>query len=411
MSIRTLNGFPVERRKLTDLVKAPWNPRRMPEDQAATLRRSLAEFGTVEPIVVNKTTGHVVGGHMRLDALKELGEVETDVLVMELPEEREKALNIALNRISGQWDEERLGEPLKELQTSGDVGLTGFSQEELADLLSQTVNEGLTDPDEIPEAVETRCKTGDIWQLGEHRLLCGDSTKAEDAERLMNGQSADICVTSPPYWVGKEYEKEKSEEEILLFINVVSELIARNVLSGGRIVINTATTPWSHISGKLDYHLTLDWWQNAFRKRGWLTRNIRIWLKHGGLFGLNPHSDLIDIHWEFLCAFWNPSGDYRGQNKVGESWALLGYWDDVPVTKQSEHSAPFNVEIPTRYLRLYSESSQICYEPFAGSGTTIIACEQLGRRCFAMEIDEHYCDVAIARWEKFTGKTAVLLNA
>jgi len=144
---QTLNDFPVERRKLAGLVKAPWNPRQMPDDQAEALKRSVQEFGTVEPIVVNRTTGNIVGGHMRLDALLALGETETDVVVVELTEEREKALNIALNRISGEWQEDRLGELLRELQESGDVGLTGFSQEELAELLNKENKEEI---DSVP---------------------------------------------------------------------------------------------------------------------------------------------------------------------------------------------------------------------------------------------------------------------
>ena len=187
---------------------AVYNPRRdlKPDDpEYKKLAKSMKEFDLVEPLVWNKRSGNLVGGHQRLKVLKDMGKTEVEVSVVDLSDSKEKALNLALNKISGEWDNVALKNLLEELDSGilPDIEITGFDDKEIEDLMTQfhVPGEGLTDDDAIPEQVETVCKKGDLWKLGEHRLLCGDSTVITDVERLMGGEKADMVFTDPPYGI------------------------------------------------------------------------------------------------------------------------------------------------------------------------------------------------------------------
>jgi len=209
----------IEKIPAAKLNPAAYNPRKdlKPGDKEyEKLKRSIAEFGYVEPIIWNKTTGNVVGGHQRLKVLLDLGQTEIDCVVVELDDKREKALNLALNKIQGDWDEVKLASLMAEFDASTfDVSLTGFDADEVDALLNKFYSKEAIqddfDVDKEKEAIEaageTRTHTGDIWLLGQHRLLCGDSTSEVDFDHLMDGAHAQCAVTSPPYGVGKEYEK------------------------------------------------------------------------------------------------------------------------------------------------------------------------------------------------------------
>ena len=184
---------------------AAYNPRKdlQPGDaEYKKLKKSLTEFDCVEPLVWNEGTGNLVGGHQRLKVLKDLGRTEVEVSVVNLDDPKEKALNLALNKISGEWDLPRLKDLLEEINTGAfDIEVTGFDDKEIEELMTQfhVPEEGLTDEEVIPEVVDSICKKGDLWLLGSHRLLCGDATRLEDVERLMAGDKADMVFTDPPY--------------------------------------------------------------------------------------------------------------------------------------------------------------------------------------------------------------------
>ena len=209
----------IEKIPAAKLNPAAYNPRKdlKPGDKEyEKLKRSIAEFGYVEPIIWNKTTGNVVGGHQRLKVLLDLGQTEIDCVIVELDDKREKALNLALNKIQGDWDEAKLASLMAEFDASTfDVSLTGFDADEVDALLNKFYSKEAIqddfDVDKEKEAIEaageTRTHSGDIWLLGQHRLLCGDSTSEVDFDHLMDGAHAQCAVTSPPYDVGKEYEK------------------------------------------------------------------------------------------------------------------------------------------------------------------------------------------------------------
>jgi len=300
--------------------------------------------------------------------------------------------------------------------------------------------EGNTDPDEVPEVDEKEVyvKKGDLYQLGNHRVLCGDSTRREEVDILMNGEKAVLGFTSPPYWVGKDYEKETSVQQINEFIEKSCVSFDRAILKdSSRIVINTSTgfTTSFDKKKKRQVLLLIDKWTNNFYKIGWNLRHLRHWIKDGQLMGTSLKTDMIDQHCEFLVTYenddglpmqfedtvcendvnvigvyYNPSGTSRGQERTGKKWALRSYWNDIRGTANSEgHCAAFPVELPKRHVLLYTKKGESVFDPFSGSGSTLIACEKTNRRCFALEISPLYCQVIIERWEKFTNKKAVKL--
>ena len=201
----------IEKKKTAELLPAEYNPRKdlKPGDEEyEKLKRSIEEFGYVEPVIWNKTTGRVVGGHQRLKILIDLGVIEVDCVVVEMDDAKEKALNIALNKISGDWDKDKLALLISDLQGEDfDVSLTGFDPAEIDDLFKASLKDGIHDDDfDVDEELKnpTFTKAGDVWTLGRHRLVCGDSTKKETYDILMGDVKANLVITDPPYNVNYE---------------------------------------------------------------------------------------------------------------------------------------------------------------------------------------------------------------
>ena len=222
----------IEKISVGELKAAPYNPRKdlKPGDaEYEKLKRSIEEFGYVEPVIWNKRTGTVVGGHQRLKVMKDLGYEEVDCVVVDLDEQKEKALNIALNKISGEWDEGLLASLLKDLDNNGyDITFTGFDLAEAQELFGSGSFENVHEDDfdaesAAAEIAEPKTRRGDLWLIGKHRLLCGDCTLDNDVAKLMDGREADVMVTDPPYNVdygsaiiGKNKSKTRAESSIVL---------------------------------------------------------------------------------------------------------------------------------------------------------------------------------------------------
>lgn len=380
-----LNGFPIERKKLAELTKAPYNPRKITPEQAKALQRSLTEFGTVEPIIWNKQTGHIVGGHQRLDALQALGETETDVLIVDMPEEREQALNIALNKISGDWDNGMLSDVLLSMHEELRE-LTGFSEDEIAALLPK--QEGLTDPDAIPEVVEPVARLGDIWQLGEHRLMCGDSTDAGSVALLMNGERCDMVFTDPPY--GIDYSGGRSQ--------VVATKEYGKILGDNNKDISRFVSSIISLAGNKDYYICL----SPVNLKPALSEidsydAVIVWKKPQPGLGYQ----WVRRYCEFIIF-----GTKREKRKADRS--EFDFWEISTDTKTDYvHGTQKPVALSSRAIEFSSVVNDIVCDLFLGSGSTLIACEKLNRKCYGIELDPHYCDVIIKRWEDFTGKKAV----
>jgi hypothetical protein len=352
---------------ITRINPAAYNPRKdlQPSDpEYKKLKKSLTEFDCIEPLVWNETTGNLVGGHQRLKVLKEMGREEVDVSIVRLDDAKEKALNIALNKISGEWDMPRLKDLLEEINTGAfDIEITGFDDKEIEELMTQfhVPGDGLTDDDAIPEQVETRCKKGDLWQLGAHRLLCGDSTKKEDVERLMGGEKADMVFTDPPF----------------------------DMVETGYMPLCLATATGAVLVMHSD--------ANMMRLASEYANAFRYCLVHYYSFGFVRSDSMPQLAHHLIGVFGHPS------------FRSLGDGFKTVICEQLERDKlmPYQkrVAIPEQCIAHYSDGD--VFDPFLGSGSTLIACEKLGRKCYGMEIDPHYCDVIIKRWEDFTGKKAL----
>jgi DNA modification methylase len=428
----------LEKIDIEKLMPADYNPRKelKPGDaEYEKLKRSLTEFGFVEPLVWNKTTGRVVGGHQRLTVLKDLGYTAADCVVVDLDERREKALNIALNKIQGEWDNDKLAAVLSELDVAAfDVSITGFEATEIDELLNdfyaKEAVEDKFDEEAAKEEIKAKgavTKIGDIWQLGSHRLMCGDSTQEDDICRLMNGERAQVAVTSPPYGVGKDYEKHGLEA----WFDTIKPVI-KNITKAADIVCwnlgDLYTTGTQFVEPTNMYSVQL------FGDCGFRPIWIRIWRKTQVSFSAAPYhlvtnkpyqqyeyitafSDKAEIEYNdqeyrWVSAFAGHSYKFvkRLTKEERKKWGYAGIWDMTTVKSNKTHPAMYPVELPWRCIKMHSDKGSVVLEPFAGSGTTIIAAEQTERRCFAMEKEAAYCDLAVKRWEDFTGKRAVLSN-
>jgi len=357
-------------------------------DGSARLETAYDRFGEeVEPIVIDA------------DGTRPIIVRRTDIPSADDP--RAKKLAIAANRIAEvdlDWDPELLKAIGEDIDIS-DL----FFDNELENLIegfeedAEREHKGLTDPDDLPDEddVETRCKRGDIWQLGRHRLMCGDSTVITDVERLMNGKKADMVFTDPPYGVayqGKtadaltiendDLPPEKLKELITKWFNCVDA-----VTRGGAYLL--ATVP----AGRLHLLFTDDW-----NNRGWL-RQILVWNKSAMVMG---HSEYHYKHEPILFG-WKPGDRLKNSDRTKTS-----VWDFDKPTANRIHPTMKPVEMWEYGIKNHTNKNDLLYEPFGGSGTTLIACEKNDRICYGMELSPEYCDVILKRWEDFTGNTAEL---
>lgn len=385
---------------------AKYNPRKdlKPGDpEYEKLKRSIETFGYVEPVIWNKKTGNIVGGHQRFKVLKHEGAKEIECVVIDIDSDEEKALNIALNKVSGEWDMPKLADILDELDKSMfDISLTGFDAAEIEDLFSKVHDKEVKDDDfdtdkALEEIKEPITKLGDIWLLGKHKLLCGDSTKISDVEKLMDGKKANLCVTDPPYNVnysaGKENERvikndsmdDKSFHEFLLaaFKNIYT------VLDDG--------------AGAYIFHADTEGlnFRKAFKESGFHLSSVCVWVKQSLVLG---RSDYQFQHEPVLYG-WKPTGKHRWYSDRKQTTV----WNFDRPSKSPDHPTMKPVPLIAYPIQNSSMTNCIVFEPFAGSGSTLIACEQTGRICYAVELDEKYCDVIVKRYIETAGEDKVFL--
>ena len=408
-----------ERRSIDDLNPAEYNPRKrlQPGDEEyERLKTSIETFGYVDPIIIN-ADGTVIGGHQRLFVLRDLGYSEADVAVVDLSKADEKALNIALNKISGEWDEEKLAEIFAELDAEGyDLSLTGFGEDEYAGIVSALTDslqaELFGDPDEVPETPkEPVTILGDVWRIGRHRIVCGDSTHNEIAEILMGDVIADVCITSPPYGASKsskirtKYKRGKQVAES--FYNSHDDNAAEwlHLMRGFfSVAKNFTTTQFINVQMLAD---------NKRELLGWVCENadsfvdVIVWDKNR--HPPQMHANVLNNAFEFVFAFDNENntrtiryGDFHGNiSNVIKTGIGHNQYADI-------HRAVYPVEFVDELLKINSKA-HIIYDPFCGTGTTLISCEKNGMQCFGVEIDPLYCDVIVKRYASVTGKNDITL--
>jgi len=372
--------------KLAALAPAPYNPRTISDDAARGLRASIRRFGLVQPIVFNSRSGHVVGGHQRVKALAELGKTEAQVIVVDLPESEEKALNVTLNNpaITGEFTD-GLQAILAELARDSRIEFEELQLDALLDISLDGIIE-----DEIPEPPKKPAtKPGDLWILGHHRLLCGDSMQPADVARLLGGAKPRLMITDPPY--GVSYDPSWRLEAGLL-ASATRRL--GKVLNDDRVDWREA---WRLFPGDVAYV----WHAGVFaastasqlEESGFEIRSQIIWRKPSFPISRGHY------HWQHEPCWYavrrGAAARWTGDRSQTTVWDVAGRSE-----VKTDHATQKPVECMARAIRNHEGD---VYEPFAGSGTTLIAAEQLGRRCRAIEIEPAFCDVVASRWEHLTG--------
>ena len=385
----------IEKKNTADLLPADYNPRKdlKPGDaEYEKLKRSIEQFGYVEPVIWNQTTGRVVGGHQRLKVLMDMGMTEVDCVVVAMDEEKEKALNIALNKISGDWDKDKLALLIADLQGADfDVSLTGFEPAEIDALFKDTLKDGVKDDDfdvGAELAQPTMTKPGDIWTLGRHRLICGDSTKAETYDLLMGGTKANLVITDPPYNVNYEGSAGKIKND-----NMADEAFY-NFLLDAYTQMHSAMADDASI---YVFHADTEGlnFRRAFADAGFYLSGCCIWKKQSLVLGRSPYQ------WQHEpCLYgWKKNGKHQWYNGRKETTI----WEFDKPKKNGDHPTMKPIPLLAYPIMNSSMSNSVVLDPFGGSGSTLIACEQTDRICYTIELDEKFCDVIVKRYIEQVG--------
>ena len=370
----------IQKRNIEDLIGYDKNPRKFTDKGLKDLKKSLQNCGDANIITIN-ADNTVLGGHARLTVMKQLGYKEVDVKVptKQLTEKQVQEVVVRLNaNTAGEWDLEKLEADfnLDELQEWG-LDIEFNTEEEPQEVIE----------DEVPEEVETRAKLGDIWQLGEHRLMCGDSTSVTDVEKLMDGEKADMVFTDPPYGVdykGINNDSRSGLEQLLddAFANMIA-----NSKAGASV--------YCFHSDKC-----ADIFHKIFRQYCHFSSMI-IWKKQSLVLS---QTDYQSIHEPCLYGWFN-----NGTHLFFADRKQTSVWE-YERKNVDGHTTPKPIDLIANALRNSSKKDNNILDLFGGSGSTLIACEQLNRKCFMMELDPHYVDVIITRWENLTGQKAVLCS-
>ena len=369
----------IEIKKLSELKPAPYNPRQSNAEQEKQLKSSLEKFGVVEPIIFNKQTGYIVGGHFRIRELKKLGYKEIECVIVDLNEADEKELNIRLNANTGSWDWDELANNWdSELLSDWGLEIPGFEPKIL---------EAEEDDFNVPEGgIETDIVLGDLFEIGEHRLLCGDSTDSDAVAKLMDGQKADMVFTDPPYGVDyqggaltKRTKLDNDQKNTSIYEQVIPNLYLFTI-------DKVAMYIW-HAAGYADMASHLG--DNDIQIRSQI-----IWNKNMAQFGAlsaqykQKHEPCFYCFKKGQSPFW-----YGPTNEVT-------VWDVKRESKNEYHPTQKPIELPERAMNNSSKVNDIVLDLFGGSGSTMVASHQLKRKCYGMELDPKYCQVIIDRMKK-----------
>lgn len=391
----------VERRPVESLLPYARNARTHSDAQVAQIAASIREWGWTMPVLVDEA-GMIIAGHGRIMAARKLGLADVPVMVAAgWSDAQKRAYVIADNKLAlnAGWDEELLALELGDLQELGaDLGLIGFGAGELETLFAKAgIQAGLTDPDAVPETpADPLSRPGDLWLLGKHRLICGSSTEATDVARVLDGVVPHLMVTDPPY--GVEYDPSWRHRA------------GANVSKRTGTVLNDDRADWREAWALFPGDVAYVWHgalhattvAESLIASGFSIRSQIIWAKDRLVLGRGHY------HWQHEPAWYavrdGKQGHWAGDRKQTTLWQISSGNQDA----ETFHGTQKPVECMRRPIENNSSPGQAVYEPFSGSGTTMVACEQTGRACRAIELDPRYVDVAVKRWQAFTGEAAVL---
>lgn len=393
----------IEIRPLDSLRPADYNPRKdlQPGDpEYEKIKRSIDEFGCVDPLVINDD-GTIIGGHQRWKVLRDLGYTEVECSIVSLDKIREKALNVTLNNVGGDWDFDKLAELLKDIEKDIDATITGFDNDQIQELILS-----LEGPAELREdnfdidaalAEPPISMTGDLWLLGRHRLICGDSTMPEAIKRLAGDCKPVLIVTDPPYNVN--YEGKTADHLKIVNDNLPDDEFEQFLLSAFscmfQVADNGAAIYVFHADGKGFA------FRSSFSKSGFKLAQCCIWVKQSLVMG---HQDYQWQHEPILYG-WKPTAAHRwhSDRKQTTIWNF-----DKPV-KNALHPTMKPISLMAYPIENSSKIGETVLDPFGGSGSTLIACEQLSRTCLMAECDPKYVDVIVRRYVEFSGLDEVSL--
>jgi len=397
----------IEHVPIGDLRPHPFNPRRISDAEMESLTRSIREFGLVDPIIARREDRTVIGGHQRLLAARRLGLDTVPVVFVDLSPEQSKLLNLALNRISGEWDQELLARLLADLHQAPDVdlSLSGFAEDEISKFLkSLDAREKRDRPEsfDLEATLEAAradpgVERGDIWLLGDHRVMCGDATDSGDVSRLVGAQRASLAFTDPPYNVDYGHHGGASRsgrrrtiandalppEEWETFCRSWAKQLVDNV--DGALYICMSTREWPLVTRVLE-------------ELGGHWSDTIIWAKDRFVLGRADYQR----QYEPLWYGWREGASHHwcGDRDQGDVWT-------IPRPAESElHPTMKPLPLVERAIENSSQPGDLVLDLFLGSGSTLIAAERTGRICYGMELDAHYCRIVIARWEAFSGLKA-----
>ena len=420
---------------ITDLQGAEYNPRQISKEEFQKLTHSLDEFGLIDPIIINLKNNKIIGGHQRYDVLMkkyiedgffeelnlirlgDIGWVFTDTDLTVESEDHEKGMNLALNKISGEWDLDKLKLIFQDLQLNDfDMDLTGFDEIEIQDLqlnfeenTSADETMEISDDEYMPEDdLNVNVTKGDIYQLGCHRLMCGDSTNNDDVSQLMDNHIADISFTSPPYNAGttptevsmgisSKYKNDDDNKSIEEYTDFLNNYLDNAIEYSKYSFMNIQSLSGNKISLINVLH----------DKRKYFADTI-IWDKVNGQPAMAKN--VMNSVWEYVHIF-----SKKATRSIGTIpfRGTLNNIIHIPLQRNNEyskiHNATFSMDFVSYFIQNFAKESVL--DLFGGTGTTLIACEQLDRVCYMMELDPYYVQVIIDRWEKFTGRSAVKINS
>jgi DNA modification methylase len=400
----------IEQRSVSELIPYAANSRTHSDAQVAQIAASIKEFGWTNPILIDGGNT-IIAGHGRLLAARKLGLEEVPAIIIDhLTKAQQRALVIADNQLAlnAGWDMDMLKAEIEDLNLENfDINLLGFDEKFLDGLLEPEPTAGLTDEDAVPEVPETpKTVIGDVWVMGNHRLMCGDSTSIDAVEKLMDGKKANICFTSPPYnagslnvkgqsGTGKKYnsfDDNQTESEFFDFLT-----------ANMNCLMAVSDEVFYNIGLVQDNKRTIFKLVNEF---GDTFKDVIYWKKKT----VAPHiqKGVINNLVEFILCF----GD--GKRKfINPQFGQGTYWNVIEGANASGnefssiHKATFPIYLPENIITNFTGRNAIVIDCFGGTGTTLIACEKHNRDCRMMELDPKYCDVIIKRWQDFTGKKAV----
>lgn len=393
----------VERRPVSELIPSARNARTHSDEQVGQIAASIEQWGWTVPVLIDER-GEIIAGHGRVMAAHRLGIADVPCMVAAgWSDEQKRAYLIADNKLTlnGGWDDDILSDELRELGEAGfDLGLTGFGDDELASLVIDK-SVGLTDPDDVPDApTNPVTRRGDIWICGNHRLLCGDSTVEADVAAVLNGVKPHLMVTDPPY--GVEYDP-----------GWRNQAGAAKTKRTGK-VLNDDRADWSEAYKLFPGEVAYVWHPAAgglglvfgetLQSCGFEIRMVIIWAKNRFPIGRGHYHVQHEPCYYAVRSRSGATAHWQGSRKEATLWHISGKDQD----EKTVHGTQKPVECMRRPIVNNSSPGQAVYEPFCGSGTTMIAAEMEGRHAYCIELSEAYCDVIVKRWQEFAGLAAVL---